>query len=74
MGAIIDGLNSILEFFQTIWDFIVSFIQDLIYVIKSLGQILVNIRGYFIWLPSAVTSLLFVGLGVVVVYKIINRD
>lgn len=74
MQSIISGIQSILNFFETIWDFIVKFIEDIIYVIKTLGQILINIRGYFNWLPSVVYSLLFVGLSVVVIYKVINRD
>lgn len=74
MQAIINGLNSIIEFFQTIWEFIVSFVQDIIYIIKSLAQLVLRIPSYFSWLPSQVLTLLLTAISVAVVYKVVNRD
>lgn len=74
MSAILDALNSIIEFFQTIWDFIVHFVQDLIYIIESLGTLVARIPQYFRWVPSQVYTLIITAISVAVIYKVVNRD
>ena len=67
-------LESIATFFTTIWDFIINLIQDIVYVVKLAGEVISDIPSFFAWLPGPVLALLGALLGIVVVYKVINRD
>lgn len=74
-------MASVIAFFEgignaiiSIFDFIISFFQDLIYMITITGQVLVSIPGYFAWLPSSYQVLLVTLVGIVVIYKILGRE
>ena len=66
-------LENIANFFSTVWDFIISVFDEIVYIIQLLGNVLLNIPSYFSWLPSSVLALMVVGIGVVVIYKIVGR-
>lgn len=74
-------MDSLIRFFEsignaivTIFQFIVSFFQDLVYIIGLTGSILLKIPEYFAWLPSSLLSLLVTIFGIVVIYKIMGRE
>lgn len=70
-----------MEFFRgigtaitSIFDFVIGLFQDLIYMIKLLGQVVLNIPAYFSWLPAEVIVLIVTCIGIVVIYKILGRE
>lgn len=69
--------NFIMTLFQPIlslFDLIISFVQDIVYVVKLVGAFVVNIPSYFDWLPSGVVALIVSIFAVVVIYKILGRE
>lgn len=73
LQAIKEVLTNIGNFFSSVWNFLVDLIEDLVYMVKLLGEIVGQIPSLFSWLPTAVLSLLIALVGIVVVYKIIGR-
>lgn len=67
-------LSDIANFFSTVWDFIIHVFQEIVYVIQLLGTVIANIPSYFTWLPASVIALLILGIGIVVIYKVVGRD
>lgn len=74
LSAISSAIDSIVSFFTFIWDLIVKFVEDIIYVVQSLASLVTRIPSYLSFLPSAFISVIMVGIGVAVVYKVIGRD
>lgn len=74
MFAIFDILKSIGEAIATVFDFIVKFFSDLVYVIEITGSVVAQIPALFSWLPTELVTLLVVGFGIVVIYKILGRE
>lgn len=74
MSAVIDFFSGIADFFSAIVDFVVGFFGDLVYVIKLLGEFIIQIPQYFFFLPPAVVALLITVFGVVVIYMILGRN
>lgn len=74
LSAISSAIDSIVSFFSFIWDLIVKFVEDIIYVVQSLASLVTRIPNYLSFLPSAFISVIMVGIGVAVVYKVIGRD
>lgn len=73
MKAIIDWFVGLGDFFSSVIDFVVGFFQDLAYVVKLLGQFVLEIPSYFSWLPAPVLAMLVTLLGLVVIYMVLNR-
>lgn len=75
MSAIFDLLSSIGEAIIGLFNFIVSFFMDLVYVVQLIGTILVQIPSFFAsWLPPEIASILVLIITVASVYKIAGRD
>lgn len=75
MSAIFDLLSSIGEAIIGLFDFIVSFFMDLVYVVQLIGTILVQIPSFFAsWLPPELAAILVLTITVASVYKIAGRD
>ena len=74
MQAIVNVLTDIGNFFAKIVGFAVQLIEDLVYAVELLGQVLVKMPDYLVFFPSGISSLVIVGIGVVVVYKVLGRD
>lgn len=74
MKAIIDFITGFVDIIKSLVDFVIQTITDLVYVISLLGQMIVNLPGYFGWLPTAITSSLIVIFSIVVIYKILGRE
>lgn len=74
MQVLIDFFKGVGNAITAIIDFVIGFFEDLVYMIKLLGQVIVNIPSYFSWLPPEVVAILVLIIGVVVVYKILGRE
>lgn len=74
-------MDALLQFFQGIgnaitafFDFVFSFLGDLVYLVKLTGKFLAAIPGYFSWLPPELLALLSVIFSIVVLYKVLGRE
>lgn len=74
MQAIIDFLSGIGSAILAGIDFVVSFFEDLVYIIQLTGKFLAQLPSFFSWLPAPVVSVLLTTFAIVVVYKIAGRD
>lgn len=74
MQAIVDFLSSIGSAILAGIDFVVSFFEDLVYIIQLTGRFLAQLPSFFSWLPTPVVSGLLTTFAIVVVYKIAGRD
>lgn len=74
MQAITNFLSGIGDAIIAVFDFVVSFFSDLIYMIQMLGQIAVQLPSYFAWLPSELLAGLTLIFTLVVLYKILGRE
>lgn len=73
MGALIDFFVGLGETIGSIIGFVIDMVGDLLYVIALLGKFILEIPGYFMWLPNEIVALLVTAFGIVVVYMILNR-
>jgi len=62
--------NAIVSAFQ----FLISLVSDIVYMIQLTGKFLAQIPSYFSWIPAEITALLVVLFSVVVIYKILGRE
>lgn len=74
-------MDALLKFFEgignsivSVIDFVIGLFEDLIFMIKLLGQVVLNIPSYFSWLPGEVLALIVIAIGVVVIYKVLGRE
>ena len=74
MQSIIDFLSGIGSVILAGIDFVVSFFEDLVYIIQLTGKFLAQLSSFFSWLPAPVVSVLLTTFAIVVVYKIAGRD
>ena len=74
MNALISFFKGIGSAIVAVFDFIISFFQDLIYMIQLLGKFLGQIPNYFSWLPSEILAPLLLLFAIVVIYKILGRE
>lgn len=65
------------EFFSIVIalvDFIISLVEDLIFVVALLGQFILKIPSLIGFFPTAVVSTLIVAFSIVLIYKILGRE
>lgn len=74
MDAIVSFFTGLGNAIVSVFDFIISFFSDLIYVIQLLGKVVLSIPSYFSWLPGSVSALLVTLFAIVVIYKILGRE
>lgn len=74
LDAIKDGLNSVLDFFTLIWDFVTGLIDDIVNLTTTVTETVKNIPDYFSWLPAEIVVSIVALFGIVVVYKILGRE
>lgn len=74
-------MDALLQFFQGIgnaitsfFDFIFSFLGDIVYLVQLTGKFLAAIPGYFSWLPPELLSLIGIIFTIVVLYKVLGRE
>lgn len=73
MQAIIDMFSGLLDAIGSIIDFVIDFFTDLVFVIATLGQFVLEIPGYFVWLPTEIIALIITIFSIVVIYMILGR-
>lgn len=73
MQAIIDLFVGFFSAIDIIINFIIDLFADLVFVIATLGQFVLEIPGYFMWLPPEIIALIVLLFSVVVIYMIIGR-
>lgn len=74
LKTIADFFTGIADVVTSLIDFVVGFIEDLVYVVTLCGQFVLKIPTYFSWLPGEVVTLIVLLFGVVVIYKILGRE
>ena len=74
MDGIISFLRGIGSAIVAVFDFVIGFFQDLIYIIQLIGKFVVQIPIYFYWMPSQLRSMLVLVFAIVVIYKIMGRE
>ena len=55
-------------------DFVIGFIEDIVYVVKLCGSFVAKIPLLFSWLPAPAVALVIIIFSVVVIYKILGRE
>lgn len=73
MQAIINFFTGFIDAIGQIIDFIIDFFADLVFVITTLGQFILEIPGYFVWLPGEIIALILTVFSIVVIYMILGR-
>lgn len=73
MQAILDMFTGFFDVIGKIIDFVVDFFMDLVFVITTLGQFIIEIPGYFVWLPAEIIALIVTIFSIVVIYMILGR-
>lgn len=74
LETIKNTLLSIGDFFVTIFDFVVGFVNDIINVIKYCASAVAKIPDYFAWLPAEILAIIVALFAIVVIYKVLGRE
>lgn len=74
MQEILDVIIAIGDGIKTAIDFLVSFIQDIAYVVQLTGKFVLSIPSYFTWLPVEAVAVIVSIFAVVVIYKVMGRE
>ena len=74
LDTISSAIESIVNFLDTIWQFITDFTSDTFEMIKLVGETVAKIPSYFNWLPAPALAGILTIFGVVVIYKILGRE
>lgn len=67
-------LKDIFNGIMMLVDFVISFVQDIVYLIGLTADFVAKIPSLFSWLPSEALSLIMIAFGIVVVYKVLGRE
>lgn len=74
-------MSGIIEFFTGIGNaitsalhYLLSIIQDTVYVVSLLGQFLISIPTYFTWMPEQILVLITLLLTIAIIMKILGRS
>ena len=70
----IDILEGIVLFFKSVYDFVVGFFEDTVYVIRLTAHFVAEIPDYFSWLPTECVVLIVSIFAIVVIYKVLGRE
>lgn len=73
MGALIELLVGFVEAIGSIIGFVFDMFSDLVYVVALLGKFMIELPGYFSWLPNEIVTLLITAFAIVVIYLILGR-
>lgn len=74
MQVIIDFFKGFADIVSSLVDFVIDMVNDLVYVVKLLTEVLLQLPTFFTWLPTEVWAILAVLFSIVVIYKIIGRE
>lgn len=74
MGQIINFFKMLIDLLVGVVKFAIQLVNDLVMVVKMLGETVLKLPLAFAWLPGAVSSLLIALFAVVVIYKVLGRE
>lgn len=74
LDSIFDAISKIIEFLNTIWEFITDFLKDTFSMIKLVGETVAQIPDYLSFLPAEIVAVFVSIFSVVVIYKILGRE
>ncbi|MBQ4560183.1 MAG: hypothetical protein IJA54_07690 [Tyzzerella sp.] len=75
LQTLVDFFKSIGNVIMSLVDFVISLIQDIVFVVKICGAFVLKLPDLFVgWLPSTVVVLIIGAFSVVVIYKILGRE
>lgn len=74
MKALVEFIKGIAEGVTAAIDFLFGTIQDLVYMVKLLGQFILDIPAYLSWLPTGVVAIFITIFSIVVIYKVLGRE
>lgn len=74
MAGLFDFISGIGTAIGALFNFVVSLIQDIVYMVQLTGKFVAQLPQFFTWLPSAVQVLIGITFSIVVVYKVIGRE
>ena len=74
LETIKNTLIDIGNFFTTIFDFVISLFEDLVYIVQVTGKCIASIPQVLCFLPPAVLTIFVAVFGIVVIYKIAGRE
>ena len=62
------------KFILSLWDVFGTLLSYLVFVIRLLGDLIVRLPSWFIWLPNELTSMVMLSVVIVIIYKILDRS
>lgn len=74
MNAIIKFFEGLMDGISAAIDFLISFIEDIVYIVRITGEFVLEIPTYLAWLPGPVLAIVVTVFGVVVIYKVMGRE
>lgn len=74
MQVIIDFFKGFADLVDSLVDFVIGIVNDLVYVVQLLGQVLVKLPTFFSWLPTEIWATIAIAFSIVVIYKILGRE
>ena len=74
LDSIFNAVGKIIEFLNTLWDFVITFLKDTFGMIKLVGESVASIPDYLSFLPGPIVSVFISIFSVVVIYKILGRE
>lgn len=74
LDAIFKALQDIAQFFSSAWEFLKNTWEEIVWLTSMLKDFLAGLPQYINFLPASIVSLIVLGFGVVVLYKIMGRE
>lgn len=74
MNAVVSFFKGIGDAITSAFDFLISLISDIVYMIQLTGKFLAQLPRYFSWMPAEISALLLILFAIVVIYKILGRE
>lgn len=71
---ILDFLEGLWTLVSSVYDFVVGFFEDVVYVIQLTAHFVAKIPDYFSWLPPEALVLVISIFAIVVIYKVLGRE
>ena len=74
MATLIEFFKGLGDAIVSVFDFVISFFQDIAYLIKLTGDFVLRIPQYLGFIPAEVMALITLILTIVVLYKVLGRE
>lgn len=74
MEALISFFEGIANAVSAAFEFLISIVQDIVYLVQLTGRMLVQIPMMMSWIPSPVLAILTTGITIAVLFKVLGRE